>query len=170
MDLAPIEKSLAFSPVLCLANIGIFIVLLLVMNAVYWKPMLAHLKKRDKEITDAYSQRDRLQHEMETLRSDYLARLAVIEAEARSHIQAAVKEAQTERERILAEARASSDAALKTGIANLEREMAEALQSLHGNMVGLASNAAGKALGGSVDPSVLRSAVEQRMKFDSAQA
>jgi F-type H+-transporting ATPase subunit b len=152
---------------LCLINIIIFIVLLVVMNRVYWKPMLAHLKSRDKEITDAYSQRDRLQHEMEELRADYLARLAVIEAEARSHIQAAVKEAQTERERILAEARASSDTALKTGIANLEREMAQAIQSLHGSMVGLAADAAGKALGGSVDAALLRSTVEQRLQMGS---
>jgi F-type H+-transporting ATPase subunit b len=165
--MADIEKSLAFSPTLCLINLGILILLLAVMNQVYWKPVLAHLKSRDKEITDAYSQRDRLQHEMEALRADYLARLAVIEAEARSHIQAAVKEAQTERERMLAEARASSDMALKTGIANLEREMAEALQSLQGNMVGLAADAAGKALGGSVDATLLRSTVEERMQLGS---
>ena len=140
------------------------------MNAVYWKPVLAHLKNRDKEIVDAYSQRDRLQHEMETLRADYLARLAVIEAEARSHIQSAVKEAQTERERILAEARATSESTLKTGIADLEREMADALQSLHGNMVGLAADAAGKVLGGSVDAALLRSTVEERLKLGAAQA
>jgi F-type H+-transporting ATPase subunit b len=164
-----IAKSLAFSPQLFLINLVMLILLLAVMNTVYWKPMLAHLKKRDREIVDAYSQRDRLQHEMEALRADYLARLAVIEADARSHIQTAVKEAQTERERILAEARASSETTLKSGIADLEREMVDALHSLRGSMIGLGSDAAGKALGGSVDAGLLRSTVERSLKLDTVQ-
>lgn len=161
-------KSLAFDPKIFLLQLGLFIVLVQVMNAVFWKPVLAHLKLRDKEITDAYSQRDRLQSEMERLRADYLARLTVIEAEARSHIQTAIKEAQTERERLLAEARARSDEALKAGIASLDQEMAASLQALRGNMVGLASDAAGKALGHAVEPALIRSTVEKRLTLDAA--
>jgi F-type H+-transporting ATPase subunit b len=166
--LAATAKSLAFDPKIFLLQVGLFILLVVVMNAVFLKPVLAHLKLRDKEITDAYSQRDRLQNEMEQLRADYLARLAVVEAEARGHIQTAIKEAQSERERLLAEARESSDAALKTGIANLEREMSEALQSMRGSMVGLAADAAGKALGSAVESAQLRSTVDERLKLDAA--
>ncbi len=168
--LTSIAKTLAFDPVVMVTQLGLFIVLLLVMNAFFWKPMLAHLKARDKEIADAYAQRDRLQHEMEQLRTDYLARLTQVEAEARTHIQNAIKEAQAERERILAEARAQSESTLQSGIASLERETSDALQSLRGNMVGLAVDAASKALGTAVDTVQLRIAVEDRISLEPANA
>ena len=166
--MASIAKSLAFDPIMFFVQLGLIVALMLIMNAIFWKPVLAHLKTRDKEITDAYSQRDRLQHEMEQLRTDYLARLTQIEADARAHIQSSVKEAQNERERILAQAREESDEALRTGIANLERETGDALQSLRANMVGLASDAASKALGSAVDPTLVRSTVELRLVVDAA--
>jgi len=161
--MAEIAKSLAFDSKIFVLQFILFIFLLLAMNAIFWKPMLAHLKARDKEIDDAYAQRDRLQHEMEQLRADYLARLAQVEAEARGHIQTAIKEAQTERERLLAEARATSEETLRIGLANLERESSEALQSLRGNMVGLATDVASRALASTVETSILRSRVEEKI-------
>jgi F-type H+-transporting ATPase subunit b len=166
--LKSVAEGLKFDPVVYGLQLVLFIVLLLVMNALYWKPVLAHLKRRDKEITDAYLQRDRLQHEMEQLRADYLARLAEVEADARSRIQAAVKDAQTERERILAEARATAEETLRAGVANLEKETADALQSLRGNMVGLASDATSTALGNAVDAASVKSKVEERIRLDAA--
>lgn len=166
--MADIAKSLAFDPKIFVIQFVLLLALLLAMNAIFWKPMLAHLKKRDSEIADAYSQRDRLQIEMEQLRADYIARLAQVEAEARNHIQKAIRDAQTERERLLADAREKSDAALKEGLANLEIETAEALRSMRGTMVSLASDAAAKALGSTVDTTLIRSAVEERMQLEAA--
>src|SRR5581483_5545396 len=96
-----IRESLGFSVPIFFAQIVLFLVVLAAMNALYWKPMLAFLKARDQRIADAYKTRDTFQHEMEALRADYLARIGQIEAEARTHIQAAIKEAQTERERLI---------------------------------------------------------------------
>ena len=115
-----IIKSLSFDWKYCLAQIVLFIVLCLVLNQVYWKPMLAHLAKRDKRIKDAHDTVERIRHEMETLRADYQARIIKIEGEARTHIQQAIKEAQTERERILTEARAQAEAALQQGVQAME--------------------------------------------------
>src|SRR5438552_2630580 len=125
-----IIKSLGFSVPIFLAQIVLFLIVLVAMNTLYWKPVLSHLHARDKQIADAYKTRDEFQHEMEALRADYLARIGQIEAEARTHIQAAIKEAQTERERLIAESRAQSEAALRRGIADMERDKAESLETL----------------------------------------
>ncbi len=158
----PILDSLAFDLNIFLFQLLTLIVLLVVMNAIFWKPYLAHLQARDQHITDAHDQRDRLQGEMESLRGEYLARITQVEADARARIQSAVKEAQEERERILKETREQSDAALKQGVAAMQRDSAESLITLRERMVGLAVDAASKALGSSAEPASLRSSVEQQ--------
>ena len=152
---------LSFDAGFFLAQIVLFIILILVMNQVFWKPMLAHLAKRDQSVKDAYKTVDDLRHEMETLRAEYQARIIKIEAEARSHIQQAIKEAQAERERILSEARTDADTAIHNGLQSMQREKSEALTSLRERMIGIAMGAVDKAMGTSADPIALRRSVEQ---------
>ena len=166
--MADLIKSLGFNPQVFLMQVVLILVVLVVMNFVFWKPMLAHLSQRDKDVADAYKTRDALQHEMESLRAEYLARITQVEAEARSHIQTAIKEAQTERERLLAEARAHSEATLTQGIAEMEREKTQALETLRGGMAGMALTAANKALGSAGDPVALRTTIEQRIAQEAA--
>ncbi|HZP80431.1 MAG TPA: ATP synthase F0 subunit B [Chthonomonadaceae bacterium] len=161
--LKPIIDSLAFNPTIFLANIVMFVILWNVMSVLFWKPILAHLAAREQSITGSYATVAETQREMEALRADYLARIAQVEAEARARIQAAIKEAQTERERLMAEARAQSDAAIREGVAAMEREKTEALQQLRDHMVGLAVVAAGKALGPAADPASLRRSIEESL-------
>src|ERR1051326_5330414 len=156
-----IIKSLAFDWKYFVFQICLFITLVLVLNQIYWKPMLAHLAKRDKGIKDAHDTVERIRYEMEALRADYQARIIKIEGEARTHIQQAIKEAQSERERILTEARAQAEATLRQGVEAMEREKAEALTDLRERMVAIALGAVDKAIGRAVDPGTLRRSVEK---------
>ena len=158
-----IIKSLSFDWKFFIAQIVLFVVLCIVLNQVFWKPMLAHLARRDQSIKDAYKTVDDLRHEMETLRADYQTRIVKIESEARTHIQQAIKEAQSERERILTEARAQADAAIHQGVEAMEREKTEALTGLRERMVTVALGAADKAIGRATDPTALRRSVEKRI-------
>ena len=158
-----IVKSLAFDYKVFLGQLVMLIALLVIMNALFWKPYLAHLKARDQGMADAHATHDRLIHDMESLRADYLGRIGQVEAEARTRIQTAIKEAQTERERLIKEAREQSDATLKNGIADMEREKQESLVSLRETMIRFAVEAAGKALGSAADPSALRRSIEQNL-------
>lgn len=158
-----IIKSLSFDWRYFLAQVVLFIVLTVVLNHVFWKPMLAHLARRDQSIKDAYKTVEQTRHEMEALRADYQSRIIKIEGEARTHIQQAIKEAQSERERILADARARADAAIRDGVDAMEREKAEALTSLRQRMVAIALTAVDKALGRAVDANSLRMSIEERV-------
>ena len=166
--MADLIKSLGFNAPVFLMQVVLVLLVMVVMNFVFWKPMLAHLSQREKNVADAYKTRDTLQHEMETLRAEYLARITQVEAEARSHIQTAIKEAQAERERLLADARAHAEATLTQGIADMEREKTQALEALQGGMAGMALTAANKALGSAGDETALRTTIEQRIAQEAA--
>jgi F-type H+-transporting ATPase subunit b len=163
-----IQKSLAFDPLVFVIQVVLFIFLWVVMNAIFWKPMMAHIAGRDRAIDDKYKQRENLQHEMEGLRSDYLARIAIVEAEARTHIQNAIKDAQHERERLIAEAREQAETTLKQGIANMEREKIEALQTLRDRMTGIAVGVADAAMASTADKDALQKAIETRVAASAA--
>ena len=158
-----ILNALHFDVMAFVVQTVLFIALLFVMNGLFWKPILAHLALRDKEKADAYRKVETTEREMEALRADYLARITQIEAEARTHIQTAIKEAQSERERIMAAARLQTETLLKEGIAAMEREKIEALISLQPRMVSIAAGAADKALGSAGDATALRQAIETRI-------
>ncbi len=161
--MSAILDSLGFVFPFFVAQIFLFIVLLVVMNQIFWKPVLAHLRVREQTVSDAYRTVETTRHEMESIRAEYQSRINKIEAEARSHIQTAIKEAQTERERILAEAREQSDATLRNGVEAMEREKTEALQSLRERMAGLAMTAVQKALGAGFDASAVRRSIDARI-------
>ena len=161
--MSEILKSLGFEFPFFLAQIVLFIALLVVMNQIFWKPVLAHLGVRDKTIADAYHAVEATRHEMENLRADYQTRINKIEAEARTHIQTAIKEAQEERERILSDAREQSEATIRNGVETMDREKTEALESLRGRIGELAMTAVQKALGAGIDSTAVRRSIEERI-------
>ncbi len=114
--------NLNIDPIVLLLNGVLFLVLLQVMGRLFWKPIIAHLDRRKEEIDAAYETVDRARREMEELRSDYQARVARIEAEARARIQQTVREAQTQREAIIAEARQRAEEIVADGTRSIEAE------------------------------------------------
>jgi F0F1-type ATP synthase, subunit b len=72
-------KSLNIDPLVLLLNGVLFLVLLAILNAIFWKPMMKHLDARKSEISGAYKAVDDTRREMENLRTEYQGRLAHIE-------------------------------------------------------------------------------------------
>jgi F-type H+-transporting ATPase subunit b len=158
-----IIDSLGFDWKVWLLQIVVFVALWNAMSQLFWKPFLTHLQGRDAEISNAYAAVEHTRQEMENLRSEYQRHMAEIENDARTRIQTAIKEAQAERERIITEARTASDAAIREGLASMQREKEQALTDLRDRMVGLAVNAASKALGPVADATALRRSIEDRI-------
>lgn len=144
-------KSLSIDPIVMALNAGLFIILLVFMNKVFWKPVTDHLERRKDEIAGAYDAVDRAKVEMERLREDYGKRLDQIEAEARQRIQQTVREAQAQREKALAEASAAADQILAQGAAEIAAERQETLVSLREKMDDVALAALEKATGAPTD-------------------
>jgi len=93
---------------------------------------------------------------MADARTDYEQRLRNIEAEAREHIQAAIKEAQQLREQIVTDARGQGEGLLKRAQEEIQREKQKALVELRTEVAELAVGAATKILGRTIDAQAQR--------------
>ena len=144
-------KSLNIDPLVLLLNGVLFLVLLAILNAIFWKPMMAHLEKRKQDIEHAYKTVDNTRREMENLRADYQAKLAAIESEARGQIQQTVRDAQHERERLIAEARAQAEQIMQEGQTQIEQEREQTLASMRLTLDAVALNALSRATGAPPD-------------------
>lgn len=165
-----IAKSLNFDPKIFLMQVLMFLCLWGIMKAIYWKPVLGRIQSRHDEIEQAHSTVEQTRREIETLRDQYHERILVVETEARTAIQTAIKEAQAERERILAQARADSEATLKEGVARLEQETEQGLAQLREQITNLALDVAGKALGSASDSAALRPLIAERVQAGGSAA
>ena len=141
-----ILKSLGIDPLIMLLNGALFLVLLAILNAIFWKPMMKHLDARKHAISGAYKAVDDTRREMENLRGEYQLRLANIEAEARGRIQQTVRDAQHQRETMIAEARSRAEAIMREGAESIEREKQETLAGMRTTLDDVTVHALTKAL------------------------
>lgn len=132
------------------------IILIWLLNKLFFKKVLAFLDERRDEVAKDYSEAESYRAAMEAARADYEQRLRNIEAEAREHIQAGVKEAQQLRDQIMHDARAQGEALIQRAHEEIGREKQKALIELRTEMAELAVEAAGKILRRSVDPQTQR--------------
>lgn len=153
-------KSLNIDPRLMLANGILFLVLLKVLDAVFWKPMIRHLEGRREYIEEAYRRVEQTRQEMENLRSEYQGRLARIEADARSRIQDVVRDAQRQREEAVAGAREEAERIMRDGEVSVSHEVEAALAAMRENLAGAAVEAVGRVLQKEPGPEV-RARVEE---------
>jgi F-type H+-transporting ATPase subunit b len=144
--LQQILNNLNIDPTVMLLNGVLFLALVAILNAIFWKPMMRHLDARKHEISNAYKTVDDTRREMENLRAEYQGRLANIEAEARGRIQETVRDAQKHREQMIAEARSRAEEIMREGAENIEREKHETLAGMRTTLDDVAIHALTKAL------------------------
>jgi hypothetical protein len=111
---------------------------------------------------------------METLKADYEARLAAIEAEGRERINNMVKEAQSIRDQVINDASARSKEMIARAEQEIAREQELAFQTIRQQVVDLAMGAATKVIGDNLDESRQRRLIDEFISnggsFDAALA
>lgn len=137
---------LGVTPALLLTQIVGFILLMLILNRIMFKPIFGILDQRQADIKATYDQLDDDRKRMEQTRRDYEQRLAGIETEAREKIQAAVKEAQALRDSLIADAQAQASTIIEQGHNQSERDRQKAFLEMRSQIVTLAVSAAGKVI------------------------
>ena len=136
-----------------LLNGVLFLALLMILNGIFWKPMIKHLEERKNSIKNAYSTVDATRKEMENLRAEYQVRLSKIEAEARGQIQQSVHDAQQLKEQMITEARLKAEKIVEEGAKSIEAEKIQTLTAMRDKLDSVAAVALGKALGSGIDAS-----------------
>lgn len=145
-------NSLKIEPMILLINGILFIVLLHVLDRIFWRPVMKHLEARRESIAGAYKAVEDTRREMENLRTDYQNRLAKIETEARGRIQSTVREAQHQREELINQARAEADEIMRKGAESIGQEKEQAVVSMREQLDDVALVALTKAAGVAPDP------------------
>jgi F-type H+-transporting ATPase subunit b len=128
-----------------------FLLLLIVLRSVAWKPILTMLDQREQRIADALDEAEKARQEAEQQNQENQAKLETAQAEARQAIaegrELAEKVAQEVRERAEAEAGQMMDQARRT----IQQERDQAVQELRNQAADLAILAARNILDDQLD-------------------
>jgi len=151
---------LHIDPKVMAAQVTGFILLWILLAKVLFRPVLALLHAREQEIKTTYEQAHATRSAADELKSELEQRLAGIEAEARSRIQAAVKDAQDAKDDILADARTRAEGIRQRGQEDLAREREKTLAALREQVVDISLSAAGKLIEASLDEAKHRKLVK----------
>lgn len=146
---------------LILAQLLTFLVGMLLLWRIVYKPLTGMLQQRRAKIDgDLQAARD-ARAEMEKLKDDYERQIAGIAEQSRQLKLQATNEAQRAREEILAAARKQGEELLQRAESMIALEQAKALKALRQEIVALSLQAAEKAIGASADEALHRRMVER---------
>lgn len=142
-------------------NLGIILVFLPVLQSFFYVPLNEAMEARSTELENAFTEAEALKEQMTQIRSDYEARLAAAETEAREQIQAQIKETQALRQSLMAEATAKRDEIIKKAEQDAEAERKRVVQELRREVVDLSLRATERLIAKNVDDAANRKLVEE---------
>jgi len=152
---------LQFEPGLMIWTIIVFLLTLVVLGRIAWKPLLQNLDAREKKIHDALTQAEKAREEAEAAIAE--ARRESREALRRSEEMVAEAKADAERlrERMITEAKVESQRVVQDGLRQLEAEQRLAMQEIRRHAADLAIQAASKLIRSSLDERQQRELVDR---------
>ncbi len=155
---------LDINPGLIIWTIITFIIVVLILRAAAWKPLLAALTAREEQIRSSLQHAEQAQQEAQRLLEENRKQLAAAEEQS----QRIIREGRTLGERLKAEimekANASSRHMIDQAKEEIKREKEAALVQLRGEVADLAITAAGKILDANLDTAKQRQLVDAAIK------
>lgn len=133
-----------------------FVIVFLTLKNMAWKPVLQSLESRRARIQQEFDRIEAARKEIESMKTEYTARLQKIEDEARSKIQEAIDEGRRIAKEVQDKARLESQATFEKAKQHLDLEVAKARVALRQEIADLAINTSERVL-------------NERMNSDQAQ-
>jgi F-type H+-transporting ATPase subunit b len=134
-----------------LTNIFGFVIVVLILRRLAWRPILDFLDARRDKIRKDYTDAERAVGDAEKLRADFEHKLADIKSLERERVQEAVKRGEGVAEGIVAEARGKAETTLAKAQADIAVEVDKAQIQLRDDVVQMAILAAEKVIGERLD-------------------
>jgi len=134
------------NPGLIIWTIITFVVLLAVLRAVAWKPLLGMLEEREKSIRDSLEEARRARAEAETLMAQHRDMLGKARQEMASIIEKAQRDAEQRRADILARAHREAEEKAKQFSADLERQKRAVIREIKAEAVDLVVAVSGRVM------------------------
>lgn len=147
-----------------LLQIAGFFVLFWLLKTFFFGPIGHVIADRERIVRERLDDAELSRIKMNAAREDYEKRIAEIEAEARTKIQEAMKQANAARDEMLAEARVQAEKVAERGKHDLEREREKAEVTLRDKVIDLAILAAGRIIEKSLDANAHRALVDEVLR------
>ncbi|MGH7596944.1 MAG: F0F1 ATP synthase subunit B [bacterium] len=131
-------------------TIIIFVLLLLILRKVAWKPIVGALEERTKLIKDSLEKAEAAQRAAENARAEYEAMMAKASKEAQELIARGRKAAEGTRDEIVAKAQAESEQFRQRTLREIDLARQKALEEIKHTAAQLSVDIAGKIIGRSL--------------------
>lgn len=129
-----------------LTQAGAFVILVLILKKMAWKPLLQMLEDRRHKIQAGFDQIEKTKAEVETLKRDYENSCARIEEEARAKLQEAIDEGKKVSKELQETARKESRIILSKAKEDIQLEVAKAKVTLRDEIADLTLGATERLL------------------------
>ena len=128
-----------------------FLVVLVVLKATVWRPLLAALDEREKRISDALESAEAARAEAQSALNEHQEKLTLAEAEAREIVQQSREAAEKVHQEILEKARAEAQHTLDQARTSIQLEKQAALNQLRREVADMAVQAASALVDANLD-------------------
>lgn len=139
------------NPGLMIWTVVTFIVLLLILKKVAWKPILAALDKRENDIKEALEQAEKAKEEAKQILAANQANLAKAEEESKKIIEQSRAYAETLKEQMIADSKEAAKKIVDDASSEIQRKKDSAFEELKGQIAEIAVGAAEKIIKESLD-------------------
>jgi F-type H+-transporting ATPase subunit b len=127
-------------------TIIIFVLLLILLRKLAWKPIVGALEERTKRIKDSLEKAEAAQRAAENARAEYEAMMAQASKEAQELIGRSRKAAETTRDEIVAKAQSESEVIKQRAIREIDLARQKALEEIKHTTAQLSLDIAGKII------------------------
>jgi F-type H+-transporting ATPase subunit b len=147
----------------------VFLLLLLVLRFIAWRPIVDGLQRREQRIADEIGSAERSNAEARKLLDEYHQKLAASGEEVQGMLEAARRDAEQVGQQIVEKAQADAEAEHQRALDSIERATGVALRELAEQSATLAVELAGRIVQGKLDPKAHAGLIEQAVADFSRQ-
>ena len=139
------------NPGLMIWTVITFIILLIILKKVAWKPILTALDKRENDIKESLAQAEKAKEEAKKILDENQANLAKAEEESRKIIEQSRTYAESLKEQMIKDSKEQAKKIVDEASSEIQRKKDAAFEELKGQIAQIAVNAAEKIIRESLD-------------------
>lgn len=152
------------NPGLMIWTVVTFIVLLLILKKVAWKPILTALDKRENDIKEALEQAEKAKDEAKKILEENQANLAKAEEESKKIIEQSRNYAESLKEQMVKDSKEQAKKIVDDASSEIQRKQDAAFNELKGQIAEIAINAAEKIIRESLDVQKSKQVIDKYLK------
>lgn len=141
-----------------------FLLLLVLLRLVAYKPLLKVLEERQKYVANTIAQAENQRAEAEKIKAEYEAEMRRAREQAQAIIERATKAGEEQAQEIIAQAKAEAERVKESALADIQREREKAIAELRDQVASLALLVAGKVIREGLDAKAHERLIQDAVK------